>query len=100
MSWVVIAGLVTIIGVAYEIYTGSIRSFIFPKKPDLHFEEIEASHWYKDEDDPVNQRGGIHLRMYIINRGNKPTALREFEIISMDQIIGMPFTRFAPATRR
>jgi hypothetical protein len=55
-----------------------------PKKPDLQFEEIEASHWYNNEDDPVNQRCGINLKMYIINRGNKPTALRKFEIISMD----------------
>lgn len=66
----------------FEFIMGFVEKYF--SKSDLQFEDIEASHWYNDEDDPVNQRCGINLKMYIINKGNKPTNLRKFEIISMD----------------
>ena len=55
------------------------RIFV-PPKPKLCFEEIETAHWYDKDDD----RSGVSLRMFIINRGNKPTTIRNVDIVKMN----------------
>ena len=58
----------------------SIWNKIFPPKPQLHFEEQEIEHWHNVED----YQSGINVRMFIINRGKKPTTIRKIRMTRME----------------
>ncbi len=57
-----------------------IWRYIVPAKPKLSFEAIEAEHWYNKDDD----QSGLSIKMFIINRGNKPTTIRDINITLMN----------------
>ena len=53
--------------------------YIIPAKPKLSFEAIEAEHWYNKDD----VQSALSIKMFIINRGNKPTTIRDINITLM-----------------
>ena len=64
----------SIVGLVEKLY-----HTIIPPKPYLNFELMENVHFY----DVDNFQSGIIFEMFIINRGNKTTTIRKFDIVNM-----------------
>jgi hypothetical protein len=52
----------------------------FPPKPQLKFEEQEIEHWFNIDE----KKSGINVKMFIINRGKKPTSIRKICMTRME----------------
>jgi len=60
----------------------ALRHIIFPSKPELHFESVEAEHYVSGEDTP-HERSLIRVKMFIRNSG-KTTTIRKIRIVNMN----------------
>jgi len=87
MSWIPVAGLLVLLaGFLYEIYTGSIRGWLF-FKPDLKI-DVKKCEFYNDV---TFNKSGINFRIYINNRGNKTTTIRGVHLTKIHPMIYMNY---------